>query len=44
MFNNLQELLENNEELSINMPVRKFYNNTFADTVNRAIFTLQKKQ
>ena len=26
------------------MPVRKFYNNTFDDLANRAIFSLLKKQ
>ena len=26
------------------MPVRKFYNNTFGTLVNRAMFTLMKKQ
>lgn len=26
------------------MPVRKFYNNTFSTLLNRAMFTLTKKQ
>lgn len=26
------------------MPVRKFYNNTFSTLLNRAMFTLHKKQ
>ena len=44
MFENLQELIENNEELANQMPVRKFYNNTFGTLLNRAIFALTKKQ
>ena len=44
MFGNLSELIENNEELAAEMPVRKFYNNTFSTLLNRAIFTLTKKQ
>lgn len=30
--------------MSANMPVRKFYKNTFGDLLNRAIFELTKKQ
>jgi len=37
-------MLENNEELARDMPVRKFYNNTFSTLLNRAIFALNKKQ
>ena len=37
-------MLENNEEQSSNMPVHKFYKNTFGDLLNRAIFLLTKKQ
>ena len=44
MFAGLQEMLENNQEQSANMPVRKFYKNTFGDLLNRAIFALTKKQ
>lgn len=44
MFDNLQELIENNEENAGEMPVRKFYNNTFGTLLNRAIFALTKKQ
>ena len=44
MFAGLQEMLENNEEQASNMPVRKFYKNTFGDILNRALFALQKKQ
>ena len=44
MFDNLQELIENNEENAGEMPVRKFYNNTFNTLLNRAIFALTKKQ
>lgn len=44
MFEGLQEMLENNQEQSANMPVRKFYKNTFGDLLNRAIFALTKKQ
>ena len=44
MFGNLSELIENNEELAAEMPVRKFYNNTFSTLLNRAIFALTKKQ
>ena len=44
MFENLQELIESNEEMAAEMPVRKFYNNTFSTLLNRAIFLLTKKQ
>ena len=44
MFDNLSELIENNEEQAAEMPVRKFYNNTFSTLLNRAIFALTKKQ
>ena len=44
MFENLQELIENNEEKAGEMPVRKFYNNTFNTLLNRAMFALIKKQ
>ena len=45
MFKDLQELVESSDdEKSENMPVRKFYNNTFNTLLNRAIFALTKKQ
>ena len=47
MFGNLQELIDNDSERQnnyANMPVRKFYNNTFNTLLNRAIFNLTKKQ
>ena len=44
MFENLQDLIEDNEEKASHMPVRKFYNNTFNTLLNRAIFALTKKQ
>jgi len=44
MFENLQNLIENNDEMAAEMPVRKFYNNTFSTLLNRAIFALIKKQ
>lgn len=44
MFENLQELIEDNDEKAGKMPVRKFYNNTFNTSLNKAIFTLKKKQ
>ena len=44
MFANLSEKIEDNEELAAEMPVRKFYNNTFSTLLNRAIFALTKKQ
>jgi len=37
-------LIENNEEMAAEMPVRKFYNNTFSTLLNRAMFALTKKQ
>ena len=45
MFENLQKLVESDDEdKAENMPVRKFYNNTFNTLLNRAIFALTKKQ
>ncbi len=44
MFENLSKMIENNENQSAEMPVRKFYNNTFNTLLNRAIFALIKKQ
>ena len=45
MFENLQQLVESDDEdKAENMPVRKFYNNTFNTLLNRAIFALSKKQ
>ncbi len=45
MFADMQDLLEKEDEESmVNMPVRKFYNNTFNTLLNRAIFALTKKQ
>eukprot|EP00353_Schmidingerella_taraikaensis_P000140 CAMPEP_0185595824 /NCGR_PEP_ID=MMETSP0434-20130131/79612_1 /TAXON_ID=626734 ORGANISM="Favella taraikaensis, Strain Fe Narragansett Bay" /NCGR_SAMPLE_ID=MMETSP0434 /ASSEMBLY_ACC=CAM_ASM_000379 /LENGTH=69 /DNA_ID=CAMNT_0028224071 /DNA_START=176 /DNA_END=385 /DNA_ORIENTATION=- len=45
MFEHLQELVESDDEdKAENMPVRKFYNNTFNTLLNRAIFALTKKQ
>ena len=47
MFTNLQQLVDNEDETQnnyANMPVRKFYNNTFNTLLNRAIFNLTKKQ
>ena len=44
MFADMQNLLEKEEESMENMPVRKFYNNTFNTLLNRAIFALTKKQ
>lgn len=43
MFENLQDLIENNDNMH-QMPVRKFYNNTFGTLLNRAIFELIKSQ
>ena len=44
MFDNLTQLIENNEENASEMPVRKFYNNTLGTLLNRALFALKKKQ
>ena len=51
MFQDMQNLIENTGEVQdtsqedpYTMPVRKFYNNTFDDLANRAIFSLLKKQ
>ena len=46
MFDNLSELIEDPGKVKedCQMPVRKFYNNTFNTLLNRAIFTLTKKQ
>jgi len=44
MFDDLQNFIENNEDMAAEMPVRKFYNNTFSTLLNRAIFALIKKQ
>ena len=51
MFRDMQQLIENTGDDGSNddvdpytMPVRKFYNNTFDDLTNRAIFSLLKKQ
>ena len=43
MFSDLQELIDKNEEKACEMPVRKFYNNTFGTLLNRAKFALKKK-
>ena len=43
MFAGIQDMLENQNQES-NMPVRKFYKNTFGDLLNGAIFALTKKQ
>jgi len=43
MFSHLQELIDNNDEQAVEMPVRKFYNNTFNTLLNRAMFALKKK-
>lgn len=43
MFNNLLELIEKAEDHE-KMPVRKFFNNTFQQLLNDAIFQLKKKQ
>ena len=44
MFDNIQLLIEDNEKQAAEMPVRKFYNNTFGTLLNRAMFSLHKKQ
>ena len=47
MFGNLQKLVEPGEDnkTQVNeMPVRKFFNNTFDARLSRAIFALTKKQ
>ena len=44
MFSHVQNLIEADEESMENMPVRKFYNNTFNTLLNRAMFALKKKQ
>ena len=44
MFENLQELIESQDDNMSEMPVRKFYNNTFDTLLNRAIFSLKKMQ
>lgn len=55
MFNDLQGLIEDGDDKKkkdstssddqpSQMPVRKFYNNTFDDSLNRAIFSLIRKQ
>ena len=43
-MNNEQEKNDSEDLPPRQMPVRKFYNNTFNDTLNRAIFSLLKKQ
>ena len=43
MFDNVLELVEKKDS-SKKMPVRKFFNNTFANILNDAIFELKKKQ
>ena len=43
MFDKLQELIESNDGAVHQMPVRKFYNNTFNTLLNRAMFALKKK-
>ena len=44
MFENIQELIEDSDGAFAEMPVRKFYNNTFGTLLNRAIFELLKSQ
>ena len=50
MFRDVQQLIEDtgddksSTDDPYTMPVRKFYNNTFDDLANRAIFSLLKKQ
>jgi len=43
MFEQLLKSVEDKDH-NKNMPVRMFYRNTFADSVNDAIFALKKKQ
>ena len=43
MFKQMFEYLEK-KELNGNMPVRKFFNNSFGQILNDAIFALKKKQ
>lgn len=43
LFNNLLRMIEDKDEHQ-NMPVRKFFNNTFGSLINDAIFALMKKQ
>jgi len=45
MFDNLQNLVGDEKTANLaEMPVRKFYNNTFNTLLNRAMFALIKKQ
>ena len=43
MFQNMLDLVEAKTSAG-NMPVRKFYNNTFGTVLNDALFALQKKK
>jgi len=43
MFNNLLKVLDDKEEHE-KMPLRKFFNNTFGNILNDAVFALMKKQ
>ena len=43
MFENVLQLVEFKENTK-RMPVRKFFNNTFSNILNDAIFALKKKQ
>ena len=43
MFKNLLRVLDDKEEHE-KMPLRKFFNNTFGNILNDAVFALMKKQ
>lgn len=43
LFQNLLKVLEDKEEHE-KMPLRKFFNNTFGNILNDAVFALMKKQ
>ena len=43
MFENILQQVENKDSIR-KMPVRKFFNNTFSNILNDAIFALKKKQ